>query len=187
MVEKYYVSRGHMWSSPNTQISDDVLIVTHSDYAAMERMYEIRKEEAEAMISEVNALEIALKASGAGYAALEARCREQIALLDRMRADSPMQSLAYYWADICALTASETACEHEWEPVKVTGDNGVISNCKKCGGTKGWNPGAAVETWETGADADEVGGFFDHPYYNALCSCVTCQQARRNQSNRASK
>jgi hypothetical protein len=43
-------------------------------------------------------------------------------------------------SQIGSLTASETACEHEWMPVKVTGDNGVIYNCKKCGGTKGWNP-----------------------------------------------
>lgn len=60
-----------------------------------------------------------------------------------------------FWKDVAvnlrlkARSALETACEHEWEPVKVTGDNGVIYNCKKCGGTKGWNPGAALEHWES--------------------------------------
>ena len=54
----------------------------------------------------------------------------------------------------CAIRRqiSETACDHEWEPTGVTGDNGVLYDCKKCGGKKGWNPGAAVETWETPAN-----------------------------------
>lgn len=49
------------------------------------------------------------------YDALEARCREQSELLERMRKDSPSQSLFYYWHDICALTASETKAEPEFK------------------------------------------------------------------------
>lgn len=53
------------------------------------------------------------------------------------------------WKSARACFETETACEHEWVPTGVTGDNGVLYDCKKCGGKKGWNPGGAVEHWES--------------------------------------
>lgn len=82
------------------------------------------------------------------------RVSELEAALRRIMRGVDCSEQSYEYAKEALGSEAETACEHEWEPVKVTGDNGVIYNCKKCGGTKGWNPGAAVETWETKGDAN---------------------------------
>jgi hypothetical protein len=32
------------------------------------------------------------------------------------------------------------ACQHDWEPTDVFGDNGVVSTCSKCKAKDYWNP-----------------------------------------------